>query len=71
MNAALRSTADLTPIPVENGSPVQACVTTVGNDWRTAWMFDGGRHKELFGRAYSLRDALGLARALNERSGLA
>lgn len=69
MNAAARATLDSTPIPTENGMPVETCVTTdAAGAWRTAWMHDGGRRKELFGPAYSLREALESAARLNERA---
>lgn len=71
MNAALSRNVDLIPIPFEGGSPVSACVTSDAEGaWRTAWSKDGGRSKELFGPAYSLRDALDVAAALNRRAGL-
>lgn len=66
VNTATLSTV---PIPTEAGVPVRVCVTTDRSGaWRTAWAMDGGRHKELFGPAYSLRDALRAAEALNARS---
>lgn len=70
MNTALRSTIERTPIPVEAGASVACCVTTdADGNWRTAWAMDGGRRKELFGPAWSLRDALDAAARLNARSG--
>lgn len=61
-------TATLTPIPVENGAFVSVCVTTdTAGDWRTAWGFDGGRRKELFGPPYTLRQALNEAKRINEQ----
>lgn len=69
MNASTRATLDTVPIPTEGGNPVSVCVTTdADHDWRTAWMHDGGRRKELFGPAYTLRGALDAAKHLNERA---
>lgn len=68
MNAATRATVTATPIPVENGVPVEACVMNdADGEWRTAWMFDGGRRKEIFGPVYSLADALLAALTINDR----
>lgn len=56
------------PIPVENGQPLEACVTTDADGaWRVAWCHDGGRIKELFGEPMDLRVALRVAAAINER----
>lgn len=69
MNATIRANLAVTPIPMESGKAVEVCVTTdTDGAWRTAFMFDGGRRKELFGEPYSLRDALAAATILNERA---
>lgn len=68
MNAAIRTDLDALPIPSEQGSPVETCVTTDATGaWRTCWMRDGGRNKELFGPPYSLGEALAIAEHLNLR----
>lgn len=70
VSPALRASIERTPIPTEAGVPVRACVTSdADGQWRTAWAMDGGRDKQLFGPAYSLRDALAAAAELNRRAG--
>lgn len=69
MNAIERAALAQVPIPVENGEPVMVCVVLDGAGWRTAWMKDGGRHKESFGPVYlSARQAGAAAGELNARA---
>lgn len=69
MNATARAAIDMVPIPVEGGRRVEASVTTDETGaWRLQWNHEGGRRHELFGPAYSLREALDAAARLNERA---
>jgi hypothetical protein len=63
---------DRIPIEVEDGEPVRVCVVYSRKlgEWCTAWAFDGGKRKVIFGAAHpSAWAAIRAARYLNEKSG--
>ena len=57
-------------VPIDNGEPARAKVTTVGELWTLAWARDGGRRLEPFGDPFTnVKEALWVARLINERTG--
>lgn len=53
LTAAERAEIAAVAVPAEGGVPLDTCLVTVPGGWSVAWMRDGGRRKEAFGRAYS------------------
>jgi hypothetical protein len=68
MNAVVRASLSMLPVPVEDGRPVQCVVILRNALWRTAWGMDGCRQPEAFGPVYeSAREAAKASHYLNER----
>ena len=61
---------DSIAVPVDNGQPARAQVTSLGDLWTLAWGRDGGRLLEPFGEPYrDVRRACRDANRINARTG--